>query len=50
MEATGAYSLPLADFLVAQGYLASVANLAKIHAFANAFGGTRSGLGPTKPG
>ena len=34
MEATGAYSLPLADFLVAQGYPVSVVNPAKIHAFA----------------
>lgn len=34
MEATGSYSLPLADFLVAQGYPVSVVNPAKIHAFA----------------
>jgi transposase len=34
MEATGAYSLPLADFLAAQGYPVSVVNPAKIHAFA----------------
>ena len=34
MEATGAYSLPLADFLVNQGYFVSLINPAKIHAFA----------------
>jgi transposase len=34
MEATGAYSLPLADFLVAQGFHVSVANPARIAAFA----------------
>lgn len=34
MEATGSYSLPLADFLVAKGYPVSVVNPAKIHAFA----------------
>ena len=34
MESTGAYSLPLADFLVAQGYAVSLVNPAKIHAFA----------------
>ena len=34
MEATGAYSLPLADFLVNQGYSVSLVNPAKIHAFA----------------
>jgi transposase len=34
MEATGAYSLPLADFLVDNGYPVSVVNPAKIHAFA----------------
>ena len=34
MEATGAYSLPLADFLANQGYAVSVVNPAKIHAFA----------------
>lgn len=33
MEATGAYSIPLADFLVNQGYLVSVVNPAKIKAF-----------------
>lgn len=33
MEATGAYSLPLAEFLVKQGYGVSVVNPAKIHAF-----------------
>lgn len=33
MEATGAYSLPLADFLVNQGYSVSMVNPAKIHAF-----------------
>lgn len=35
MEATGAYSIPLAEFLVAHGYRVSVVNPAKIHAFAN---------------
>ena len=34
MEATGAYSLPLAECLVAHGYRVSVVNPAKIHAFA----------------
>ena len=34
MESTGAYSLPLADFLVNQGYSVSLVNPAKIHAFA----------------
>lgn len=34
MEATGAYSIPLAEFLVAHGYRVSVVNPAKIHAFA----------------
>ena len=34
MEATGAYSIPLADFLVGEGYTVSVVNPAKIHAFA----------------
>jgi len=34
MEATGAYSLPLAYFLVDNGYPASIVNPAKIHAFA----------------
>lgn len=34
MEATGAYSIPLAEFLVEQGYRVSVVNPAKIHAFA----------------
>lgn len=34
MEATGAYSLPLADFLVNHGYSVSMVNPAKIHAFA----------------
>jgi len=34
MEATGAYSIPLADFLVGQGYAVSVINPAKVHAFA----------------
>lgn len=48
MEATGAYSLPLADFLVAQGYPVSVVNPAKIHAFANTLGGTRSELSRAK--
>ncbi len=36
MEATGAYSLPLAEFLVGQGYAVSVVNPARIHAFAKA--------------
>ncbi|MGH8475869.1 MAG: IS110 family transposase [Methylococcales bacterium] len=30
----GSYSLPLADFLVVQGYPVSLVNPAKIHAFA----------------
>lgn len=34
MEATGAYSQPLADFLVAKGYSVSVVNPAKVKAFA----------------
>jgi transposase len=34
MEATGAYSVPLAEFLADQGYRVSVVNPAKIHAFA----------------
>ena len=34
MEATGAYSIPLADFLVGEGSTVSVVNPAKIHAFA----------------
>lgn len=34
MEATGAYSIPLADFLVGEGYAVSVVNPARIHAFA----------------
>lgn len=34
MEATGAYSFPLADFLVRQGHPVSLVNPAKIHAFA----------------
>lgn len=34
MEATGAYSIPLADFLVGEGYAVSVVNPTKIHAFA----------------
>ena len=34
MEATGAYSIPLADFLVNQGYPVCVVNPAKINAFA----------------
>ena len=42
MEATGAYSLPLAEFLVGQGYAVSVVNPARIHAFAKA------GLGRAK--
>ncbi len=33
MEATGAYSLPLAEFLLDQGFAVSVVNPAKIHAF-----------------
>jgi transposase len=33
MEARGAYSLPLADFLINQGFAVSVVNPAKIHAF-----------------
>lgn len=35
MEATGAYSLPLAEFMVNQGYAVSVVNPAKIKAFAS---------------
>ncbi|MGH8560278.1 MAG: IS110 family transposase [Methylococcales bacterium] len=34
MEATGSYSLPLADYLVNQGFSVSLVNPAKIHAFA----------------
>jgi transposase len=34
MEATGSYSLPLADFLACQGHAVSLVNPAKIHAFA----------------
>lgn len=34
MEATGSYSIPLADFLVGQGYPVSVVNPAQIKAFA----------------
>lgn len=34
MEATGAYSQPLADFLVAKGYSVSVVNPAKIKTYA----------------
>ena len=34
MEATGAYSLPLADYLVNYGFPVSLVNPAKIHAFA----------------
>ena len=34
MEATGAYSIPLADFMVNKGYPVSVINPAKINAFA----------------
>lgn len=34
MEATGAYGLPLADFLVSQGHAVSLINPAKIHSFA----------------
>jgi|GEM_PF-1417156 len=48
MEATGAYSLPLAKFLVVKGYLVSVVNPAKTNAFANTLGDTRSELGRTK--
>jgi transposase len=33
MEATGAYSMPLAEFLAGQGYAVSVINPAKVHAF-----------------
>ena len=33
MEATGAYSMPLAEFLVGHGYAVSVVNPARIHAF-----------------
>jgi transposase len=33
MESTGAYSLPLADFLAKQGHSVSLVNPAKIHAF-----------------
>lgn len=33
MEATGAYSLPLAEFLIERGYFVSVINPAQIHAF-----------------
>jgi transposase len=35
MEATGAYSIPLADYMISQGYPVSVVNPAKIKAFAN---------------
>jgi len=35
MEATGAYSIPLADYLVKKGYPVSIVNPAKIKAFAN---------------
>lgn len=35
MEATGAYSLTLAEFMVNQGYAVSVVNPAKIKAFAH---------------
>ena len=42
MEATGAYSLPLAEFMVNQGYAVSMVNPAKIKAFA------RSELSRTK--
>lgn len=42
MEETGAYSLPLAEFMVNQGYAVSVVNPAKIKAFA------RSELSRTK--
>jgi len=34
MEATGVYSIPLAEWLTEQGYRVSVVNPAKIHAFA----------------
>jgi transposase len=34
IEAIGAYSIPLADFMVSQGYPISVVNPAKINAFA----------------
>jgi len=34
MEATGAYSIPLAEFLAERGYPVSVVNPAKIHAYA----------------
>ena len=34
MEATGAYSIPVVDFLVSEGYTVSVINPAKVHAFA----------------
>jgi transposase len=34
MEATGAYSIPLAEFLVGQGFRVSVVNPARLHAFA----------------
>lgn len=34
METTGAYSLPLAEFLASQGWPVSVVNPARIHAFA----------------
>ncbi len=34
MEATGSYSLPLADYLVNHGFSVSLVNPAKIHAFA----------------
>lgn len=34
MEATGAYSIPLAEFLAERGYRVSVVNPAKIHAYA----------------
>lgn len=33
MEATGAYSMPLAEFLAGQGYAVSVVNPARIHAY-----------------
>ena len=33
LEATGAYSLLLADFLATQGYAISISNPAKIHVF-----------------
>lgn len=43
LEATGAYSIPLAEFLVEQGYRVSVVNPAKIHAFAkSAFSRTKT--------